>query len=126
MRPELGAIFSDLPAVGETEYLVPAAIGEDRMVPPDESVKAPTPGNQLVPGAEMQVIGVAENDLSARFLEVAVTHRLDAALRPDRHEGRRLYDTMGCAELPEARKAVGTAEGEFERVSRHAIIRTPT
>ncbi len=100
VRAELGALLGDLPAVGEAEHLVPAAVGQDRMRPSDEAVQAAAPGNQLVAGTEIEVIGVAENDLRARLLEIAVTHRLDGALRPDRHEGGRLHDAVRSVNSP--------------------------
>ena len=34
------------------------------------------------------MIGVAQDDLGARLLEVLEEHSLDRALRPHRHEGR--------------------------------------
>ena len=110
MRLEFGALLGDLPALGEAEHLVAAAVGEDRMRPADEAVQPATPGNQLVARTQVQVIGVAEDDLRADLLEVAMPHRLDRSLRPDRHEGRRLHDAVRRLELAEPRGAVGASE----------------
>ena len=40
------------------------------------------------------MIGVAENDRNAQFLEIAHRHRLDGALGSDRHKDGRLDDAV--------------------------------
>ena len=66
------------------------------------------------PGLQIQVIGVAEDDLGAEVVEVAVGHGLDRAARPDRHERRRLDDAVRRAQLAPARSAVTRGDGEAE------------
>ena len=58
----------------EAEDLVAAAVGQDRMRPADEAVQAAPPRDQLVAGTQIEVIGVAEDDLRAGLLEVAMAH----------------------------------------------------
>ena len=53
---------------------------------------------------EIQVIGVAEDDLGAEVDEVAVSQRLDRSARPDRHERRRLDDAVRRAQLAAPRR----------------------
>ena len=65
VRLELGAFLGDHAPLGEAEDLEAAAVGQDRPVPADEAVQAAAPRDQLVAGAEKEVIGVAEDDLGA-------------------------------------------------------------
>ena len=53
------------------------------------------PRDELVAGPQVQVIGVAEDDLARRRRSsCAMRQRLDGALRADRHEDRRLDDAV--------------------------------
>src|SRR5436190_16817415 len=122
MRTELSALLVDLAPRREAEQLIPAAVGEDGALPADETVQTAAARDQLVAGAQVQVIGVAEDDLRAGLFEVALAHRLDASLRADRHERRRLHDAVRRAQLAKARGAVGRAKLETEPGG-HATIR---
>src|SRR5262245_27538509 len=123
MRAKLCALFVDLPSSGEAEYLIPAAVGEDRMWPADELMQPTSAGDQLVARPQIQVIGVAEDDLRAGLLEIAVERRLDASLRADRHERGCLHDAVRRAQLAQTRTAVGCEQREAE-CSGHATIRS--
>src|SRR5438874_12404189 len=114
MRTELGAFLRDLAPLREAEHLVAAAVGEDRMRPADEAMKAAAARDQLIAGTQIQVIRIAENDLRARFFEVAVAHRLHAPLRADGHERRRLDAAVRRPALAEASGAVGREQREAE------------
>ena len=48
------------------------------------------PRDEVVARPQVEVIRVAEDDRRADVLEIARRHRLDRALRADRHEDRRL------------------------------------
>ena len=102
VRLELGAFFPDDAALGQAEHLEAAAVGEDRPRPADERVQAAAARDQLVARPQEQVIGVAEDDLGADRLEVAVQRRLDRALRAHRHERRRLHDAVRRLEFTQA------------------------
>src|SRR5690349_600880 len=106
MGTKLRALLVDLPPSRETEYLIAAAVGQDWMRPADEPVQPASSSDQLVARPQIQVIGVAENDLRASLFQVAMMRRLDAPLRADRHERGRLHDTVWRAQLAEARVAV--------------------
>src|SRR5687768_2107585 len=90
MRPKLDAVLIYLPALGEAEYLVATAVGEDGLVPAGELVKAAAPSDQLVAGTQHQVIGVAENDARTDLLKVLSSQGFYRALGAHRHEDRRL------------------------------------
>ena len=69
-------------------------------------------GDHVVARAEVQVVGVAENDLRADGAQLVRVEALDRALRPDRHECRRLHVAVGGTEDAGARGAVGGGDLE--------------
>ena len=115
VRAKVHTLFVDGPARGETEHLIPAAVGQNRFVPSDESVETSAPGDQIVAGPQIEMIGVAEKQRRADRLQIAVRHSLHGALRADRHERGRLDLAMRRGEdaAPRAAVTVGDAEGEW-------------
>jgi hypothetical protein len=105
---ELDAVLRDSPALGETEHLIPATVGQDGSIPSDKPVQASEAPDELITRSEVKVIGVAENDFGAGVLEILEEDPFDGPLRPDRHEGGRVHDTVRRLELPMARSAVGS------------------
>ena len=89
VRPEARAVFVDGPPRGQAEDLIAAAVGEDRPLPADERVQPAAARDEIVAGPQIQVIGVAEQDLGAERFEIAMRDALHGALRADRHERRR-------------------------------------
>jgi hypothetical protein len=75
---------------GEREHLEAARVGEDRPLPAGEPVQAAGGADDLEARAQVQVVGVAEDDpgVEGRRLELAGGHGLDRALGADRHEHR--------------------------------------
>jgi hypothetical protein len=94
VRAELDAILRHPPHRRQTEDLVPAAVGEQRMRPTDERVQPARAGDEIIARTQVQVIRVAEDDLGAEGLEVAVGDGLHRAARAHRHERRRLHDSV--------------------------------
>ena len=94
MRPELDAVLIYLPALGEAEHLVAAAVGEDGLIPANELVKAAAARDQLVAGTQHQVIGVAENDARADLFKMLSSQGFYRALGAHGHEHRRLDRPM--------------------------------
>ena len=64
------ALFVDLAQFGQTEHLESAAVGQDGAVPAGELVQTAQVGHQLVAGAQMEMVGVAQHDLCADVLQV--------------------------------------------------------
>ena len=58
-----------------------------------QSAKMP---NDLDPRANEKMVGVAEDDLRAERMQFLGRHRFDGPLCADRHENRRLDDTVRC------------------------------
>src|SRR5262249_28612732 len=78
----------------QAEHLIAAAVGEDRLGPADEPVQSAAARDQIVAGPQVEMVGVAQQDLGADRFEVAMRDALDGALRADRHERRRLDLTV--------------------------------
>ena len=70
VRTEEDSVAFHLPEVGEAEYLVPAAVGQDRSVPAHEAVQPPERSDPLVSRTEVEVIGVREDDPDPDLLQV--------------------------------------------------------
>ena len=94
VRVEAAAVLGHLPHPREREDLEPAGVGEYRAVPAHEAVQPAGGGDDLRPGAEEQVVRVAQDDLRAELDEVARPERLDGAEGSDVHEDRRLDDAV--------------------------------
>ena len=90
VRAKLDAVVSHLANLGQTVNLKPAAVGEDRLVPVHEPVQSAGLADDVQSRAEEQVIRVAEQNLRPYLFEFAQVERLDAGLRADRHEHRRV------------------------------------
>ena len=83
---ERDAVVGDPVDVGEAEDLEAAAVGEDRAGPGHEPVQVAQLGDDLLAGAEHQVIGVGEDDLRAGGGDVIGEDAFDGALGADGHE----------------------------------------
>jgi len=77
-------------------------------------VKPAERSNDLLAGAEMEVVGVAEHDLGARLADFGRMQPPHRAVRPDRHEGGGLDDPMRQCQASRAGPALGGVQLEFE------------
>ena len=71
------ALLADLADTGEGKDLKPAAVGEDGLGPAHEAVQAARLADQILAGAQVQVVGVGQHDLRADFQHLARGHGLD-------------------------------------------------
>ncbi len=67
MRAEDNAVLMNFCQIAEAESLETAGSGEDGPVPVHEAVQATEAIDGLVAGAQIQVIGVSEDDLSVQI-----------------------------------------------------------
>ena len=95
VRAEADAFVGDLAQLAEGEDLEAAGVGEHGARPADEFVQAAHAADGFVAGAQIEVIGVAENDFGAERFEHVLRDGFDRALRADGHEDRRFHGLMG-------------------------------
>ncbi len=75
---------------GQRENLKAAAVGQNRMVPVHEAVQAAEMVDHLASGPQIEMIRVAQNNLSPDRFQLLGGHGLDRGLSPHRHEDGRL------------------------------------
>lgn len=102
MTTEVNALLSDFAQLGEGEDLKSAAIGQNRVIPTHETVQAAKMLDHVESRPEKEVVGVAKDDLCVDGFEFLGTHCLDAALRSDGHENRRLNATVSGSQPAQA------------------------
>ena len=92
MGLETAPFFGEFTDAGERKDLKSAAVGQYGAVPPGETVQAAGFVQGLGAGTQVEVVGVAQDDLCADFLDqVAVEHALDAAYGADGHKNGGAY-----------------------------------
>ncbi len=69
----------------QAEYLEAAAVCQDGVMPLHKVMQATKAGNQLRAGTQQQMIGVAQDNLSAERLQLCRCDRFDAGLCANRH-----------------------------------------
>ena len=121
MRAEAHAFVRDFAQLAEAEDLEAAGVGEHGARPADEAVQAAHAADGFVPGAQIEVVGVAENDLRAQRFEHVLGDGLDRSGRADRHEDRGFDGLMGQIE-PRAAAAGGRFPDDFELEAHHWIL----
>jgi ribose 5-phosphate isomerase RpiB len=77
VRAKCHALFIQLAQFAEAEDLKPTGVGEDRAAPRHKTVQAAQFTDGFDARAQVQVIGVPENDVSAEFFERVLRHSLD-------------------------------------------------
>jgi hypothetical protein len=78
----------DLGQPGQGEDLKPTAVGQDGPVPVHEAVQPREAADHLAARPQVQVVGVAQDDLRPGGDELLGCQRLHRAQGPDRHEHR--------------------------------------
>ena len=92
MRAELAALFAEFAYAGKREHLKAAAVGEHGAVETVEAVQTAGALQDVEPGTQVEMIGVAENDFGVDVvLEFMQVHPLHAADGADGHEDGRVY-----------------------------------
>ena len=119
MRAERHAVAGDFPQIAEAEHLKSAAVRQDCAIPRHEFMQAAELPDQVVAGAQIQMIGVAQNDLGVHVGQHLRQHSFDRALRPDRHEDRRRHVAVRGRERPQAGAGMGVC-GVYLKI--HVIL----
>ena len=98
----------------EREHLETAAVREDGPIPRLEGVQAACGTQGVEPRAQVEVVGVAQDDLGADVLpQVAVIDALDGTYRPDGHENGGM--DLAVVRLDDARAGGGMRIGRSLR-----------
>ncbi len=91
VRIEHHAVFVDLAQSTQAEHLKTARIGENRIGPGHELVQSAHPADGLVSGAQVEMIGIGQQDRHAEiFGQVALGESFNRGLCAHRHEHGRL------------------------------------
>ena len=99
VRAEADAFVGDLAQGAEREDLEAAGVGEHGARPTDEAMQAAHAADGLVAGAQVEVIGVAEDDFGAERFERVLGDGFDGAGGADGHEDRGLDGAVGKMKL---------------------------
>ena len=99
----MDSFVGDFSQPGEGKNLESAGVGQNRPIPRGEGVQASAMLNNVDPGADKEMIRIAENDLCTERFEFIWRNALDGSLGADRHEGGGLDDSMRGRKRPRAR-----------------------
>ena len=110
MGAEAHAFVSDFAELGEAVNLEAAGVSEHGARPADEAMQAAHAADGFVTGAQVEVIGVAENDLGAERFNHVLRYGFDAAGRADRHEDRSFHHLVRQVHLRAAAAGPGGVE----------------
>jgi len=103
--------LGDLRQFLEAEDLESAAIRQNGPIPVHELVQAAETPDQLMAGPNIQMIGIAQDNLGIHLFQVFRSHGLHRRLGAHRHENRGLEDAVQGTHLAPA----GGAEDELPR-----------
>ena len=121
-RGEGHALLGDLAAVGQREHLETAGVGQNRAIPAREAVQAAVVGDHVQARAQVQMEGIAEDDLRTQRADLLRQDALHRAIGAHRHEGRGFHGPAREGQAAAAGATVGGLELELE--SGHgAVIR---
>src|SRR5277367_1460611 len=97
------AVVSHFAETAQAEYLEAARIGKNRARPGHEFVQAAHPANQFVPGTQIKMVRIREDDLRVEFFEIALRLALYGCGRAYRHKRGRFDHTVRRGQTSETR-----------------------
>ncbi len=108
------ALLGDLAAMRQRKHLEPAGIGQDGAIPARKPVQPAVIADHLQAGAQIQMEGVAQDDLRTQGTDLLGQDALDRPIGPDRHERRGLNRAARKGQAPTPGMPVGGLELELE------------
>ena len=99
-RTEMNPLFGDLGQGGEGENLVPAAVGQNRPLPPDEVVEGSGLLDQLLSRTGGDMVEVVKDDLGPEGLQIFRGHGLHRPLGSHGHEDGSPHLSVGSLQEP--------------------------
>ena len=94
MRAETHAFFFHLAQLAQAEDLETAGVGQQCPIPTHELVQPAQFAHQLVPRTQIEMVGIAQNDLRAQVFQNVLRHGFYGSGSADRHECRRVHIPM--------------------------------
>jgi hypothetical protein len=89
------ALFCDVGQFGQGKNLKATAVREYRSLPTYKFVKAVKLFNNITPGPEVKMVGIAEDDLCTGRRQLIGRQRFDRTQRSHRHEDRGFHFSAG-------------------------------
>ncbi len=115
VRTELHTVFRDFSQVVQAEYLEASGVGEDGAGPAHETVQAAEAADELVAGAEIEMIGVAEDDLRVKLFKEVLRDGLDRCGCSDGHEDGSFDRSVREGQGGSTGRGFGLVDFEVER-----------
>ena len=110
MRTEAHTFIGDLAQLRQAVNLEATGVGEHGVRPTDELMQAAHAADGLVAGAEIEMIGIAEDDLRAEGFEDVLRDGFDGAGCADGHEDRSFDGLVGKMQLRAASAGLSGVE----------------
>src|SRR5262245_58791167 len=128
MGLEAHAFLTDTRQGPKAEHLKTPAVGKNGGWPTHKRMQSTKAADEVVPRAEEEVIGVAQDDIRPTGQQIARAQRLDRGLGANRHKYRRIKGPMRGVEPSQTCLAVRIGMKEFEgqwhtRVSASVVIK---
>jgi len=122
VRTEEDALFGDLAELAKAPDLEAAGVGEDGTGPLHEAVEAAEGLDELVAGAQEEVVGIAEDDAGVQVGDkIPLRNSFDGGLRADGHEDGGFDGAVRGVEEAGPGAGVGTSGEDFEAQSRQGL-----
>src|SRR3977135_2530638 len=103
MRLKAHSLVRHLAQFGETENLKSATVRQNGSGPSGEPVQSTHLSHDLMPGPQIKVVALVQQETEAELLQVGWINSLYRPQRPNRDEGRRIHLAMGSTEFPQPR-----------------------
>ena len=116
VRAEVDALVGDFAQLSQAVDLEAAGVGEHGARPADEAVQAAHAADGFVARAEVEMVGVAEDDLCAEGFERVLRNGFDRACGADGHEDRGFDGLVGQMDL----RATSAGRCRMKEVEREA------
>ena len=107
MRAESHAFLGHLAQFVQTENLETAGVGENRARPRHETVQPAQLAHLLDSRPQIKMVGIAQQNLYAEFLQNVLRHAFHRRQSSDRHEYRSFDYAMRSGQPPSAGRALG-------------------
>ena len=111
---EGNAVGVDGARIAQAEHLEAAAVGQDGAGPVHEPVQATQIADQFVARAQVEVVGVAEDEGCAQIGQVAGPQRLDGGLGADRGKNGGVDDAVGGVKTAVSRARLACRAVQFK------------